>query len=1349
MVISSPVPYDDQEVASADRPAGCEGPGNCRWDDGDVPLDPVPYFLRFLIEGADDAVFNNHVPLDPISKRIKVTRRPDRRRASTGDIVTFMVEVSNGSSTAIDPNLDGGPRLLDILPPSLAPVGGEALVIHGVDGSDRRLSAPVATLTGGIRELTDWVLLPGERLTWTYRATVLPGAPLGPSDSSNRLLTRSSAVPLADLAHAQIELVPDAFLEESTLIGRAYCDADGNGRFDARELGVPGIRLYADHGVWVETDGYGRYHFSRLGPGIHRVKIDERSLPAGASIADPGRTFELTPGLPIAVDFPLACDLKLHGPEELARNPMADVRRAPPPPMTIPPLAVVADPTEGVLMVQERVLEVPQVRAGVFGPAEDVDMMRTTGPNLGFHETTLHLYARASGPLPMARWTWRLQTETGRTVLEKSGDGAPPAKLVVDLPDGLKRNQMYQAWLEVEAVGGDRASSRLLPVGLGIGMEPPRKRRPSVLDESNGRLFVDDGATPTPRFRGWFQDRVSRLQGDPELVVEIQVHGQAAKGRVKATVYTARRAQTIKGMLLAAGIATKRFRVRSMGAKRKVVPNRTKAMMRKNRRVEIRFKRVRSAAEPVDLGVEVVPQLLINGREMARNAEGRFEGSLELGVGDQAVMDLITERGGRIRVARRRHLDGLEVLPQRARGLDGLAVSGRLRGLDRSLKVGAKELDLDLLSVRIRPLVRAVKLNADGTGLEPIKNADGSIACPGICVGVTTGYAPESWELRIRQASDVGFDKGLDEAVVIHALKGVGPVPKVLPWNGVGGGSVFILREGIYGLQLILRGKGGHTAISAPSFFRVYRPEGDFRVVLPDPFGKPSRKGKLGKLKLSPDARRDLERFIALSKVLQGNVTVFGHTDLTVRATKAEGVTKSMAESIRQELVRGGIEPGRIMVKAQGNSDRLILKARKASEHAKNRRVELRLSPEQIEALPDLPLGMAVARAPGGDLVADEEGSVEGRLLPGKSGKIVLRLEDGSGRSAVYPLRSETLASPAVEPMYPVLPVLEGSAQDMLATDAASLLVALPPAGTIHRHTSIGVFGRTLPNVKVTVNGKAATVHPLTGAFGINLNMKPGDQEIEVVAEDAGGSRARLSRKVRIEPHGWFLMGLADLAYGTPSVPLAGARGDRTLDMGRWGRLTARTMAWYKRSWTFPKTSHFRRLDLSTYVDSDRWGFLEYERLWDDGRQAREYGDDAKEVQEVKAAGPLYLSVVADDSYLKIANFKTKQPGRKLLNYQRSFYGFDGLYARSTGPKKEARRVEAGMYASTTAQGLRAASNLFVGTGGSFYRLRHGDLLAGSERVRMIVREQMTGLSLAERLLIRGKDYRVDAVEGL
>ena len=120
--------------------------------------------------------------------------------------------------------------------------------------------------------------------------------------------------------------------------------------------------------------------------------------------------------------------------------------------------------------------------------------------------------------------------------------------------------------------------------------------------------------------------------------------------------------------------------------------------------------------------------------------------------------------------------------------------------------------------------------------------------------------------------------------------------------------------------------------------------------------------------------------------------------------------------------------------------------------------------------------------------------------------------------------------------------------------------------------------------------------------------------------------------------------------------------------------------------------------------------------------------------------------MVADDSYLKVANFKTKQPGRKLLNYQRSFYGFDGLYARSSGPKEASskrvcmrRRPPKGCGRRVISSSEQAALSIACAT------VICWQVASGTDGCR----GAMTGLSLVERLLVRGKDYRVDAVEGL
>jgi hypothetical protein len=54
----------------------------------------------------------------------------------------------------------------------------------------------------------------------------------------------------------------------------------------------------------------------------------------------------------------------------------------------------------------------------------------------------------------------------------------------------------------------------------------------------------------------------------------------------------------------------------------------------------------------------------------------------------------------------------------------------------------------------------------------------------------------------------------------------------------------------------------------------------------------------------------------------------------------------------------------------------------------------------------------------------------------------------------------------------------------------------------------------------------------------------------------------------------------------------------------------------------------------------------------------------------------------------------------------------------------------------------------FLATGGSFFQLPQGAVARGSERVRVVVRDGLTGLPLAERHLVLGVDYELDAASG-
>ena len=149
----------------------------------------------------------------------------------------------------------------------------------------------------------------------------------------------------------------------------------------------------------------------------------------------------------------------------------------------------------------------------------------------------------------------------GRSVFTKSGQGAAPELLRWTVADSVARNARYEAALSVTDAGGDTASSRVIPIGLGFGMAGVDKRRKLArINEVNGSLFVDQGSTPAPRLRGWFNDRMARLRGEEDLMAQIFVYGALEKGiEGFGDGLHATPSATLEGMLLAVGLPRELF----------------------------------------------------------------------------------------------------------------------------------------------------------------------------------------------------------------------------------------------------------------------------------------------------------------------------------------------------------------------------------------------------------------------------------------------------------------------------------------------------------------------------------------------------------------------------------------------------------------------------------------------------------------------------------------------------------------------------------------------------------------------------------------------------------------------
>jgi uncharacterized repeat protein (TIGR01451 family) len=143
-------------------------------------------------------------------------------------------------------------------------------------------------------------VLAGQQLTWdnlnfaagAHHTVVLllaVGAGVGEGEFVNRAQAYAGPTgpPISAEATATVRVTPDRTFDCTDVIGRVFDDANGSGRQDPGEPGLPGVRLVTTTGLAAVTDAYGRFHITCAitpleGRGSNFVlKLDERTLPSG------------------------------------------------------------------------------------------------------------------------------------------------------------------------------------------------------------------------------------------------------------------------------------------------------------------------------------------------------------------------------------------------------------------------------------------------------------------------------------------------------------------------------------------------------------------------------------------------------------------------------------------------------------------------------------------------------------------------------------------------------------------------------------------------------------------------------------------------------------------------------------------------------------------------------------------------------------------------------------------------------------------------------------------------------------------------------------------------------------
>ena len=88
----------------------------------------------------------------------------------------------------------------------------------------------------------------------------------------------------SNAAQHRVDVTGGVFTAEACVLGKVFVDCNNNHVQDAKELGIPGVRLYFEDGRHVVTDSEGKYNRCGLQPKSHVLAPDANTLPQGSRL---------------------------------------------------------------------------------------------------------------------------------------------------------------------------------------------------------------------------------------------------------------------------------------------------------------------------------------------------------------------------------------------------------------------------------------------------------------------------------------------------------------------------------------------------------------------------------------------------------------------------------------------------------------------------------------------------------------------------------------------------------------------------------------------------------------------------------------------------------------------------------------------------------------------------------------------------------------------------------------------------------------------------------------------------------------------------------------------------------
>jgi flagellar motor protein MotB len=408
-------------------------------------------------------------------------------------------------------------------------------------------------------------------------------------------------------------------------------------------------------------------------------------------------------------------------------------------------------------------------------------------------------------------------------------------------------------------------------------------------------------------------------------------------------------------------------------------------------------------------------------------------------------------------------------------------------------------------------------------------------------------------------------------------------------------------------------------------------------------------------------------------------------------------------------------------------------------------RAEIRIFEPQ-QSLQDLPLEVIAVDEAGLAVWLPTERNLAG---PEREIKYLLRVYDAKGHI------DETEARP-------LLLYRESSGQTgkVVTKDSPTPreLLAAYGENNLARHQiplgsgTVTVQGSGIPeNHTVWVAGRPIPTDS-KGNFVAEQILPDGTHTVEVAVLDDGGNGSLYLRDLEFKRRDLFYVGVADFTVsqnGTagPIDLFQGQNSRQSYDSSLDGRLAFYINGKVRGRWKLTTSADTREGPVkslfSNFLDKSPDSLF---RRINPEYYYPAFGDDSVVTEMAPTLGKFYLKASHGENYGMWGNFNTGYMGNELAHVDRGLYGGNLHYGVDSTTSFGERRFTVDAFGAQP--GTLSSYEQYRGTGGSLYFLRHQDILTGSERVRVEIRDKDSQIVVGVVNLQPNVDYNIDYLQG-